>query len=67
MGVALYQMACLEPPFREATIRELFNAIVFKQPKPITHYSNKFSAFVMSMLHKKKEMRPVISDLIEQF
>ena len=36
MGVALYSMACLEPPFQESTISELFNSIVYKSPKPIT-------------------------------
>ena len=35
MGVALYSMACFEPPFHEATISELFNSIVYKTPKPI--------------------------------
>lgn len=67
MGVALYSMACLEPPFHEATITELFKAIVYKTPKPINQYSAKFTNFVMSMLHKKKEMRPLISDLIDYF
>ena len=67
MGVALYSMACLEPPFQESSIAELFNSIVYKQPKPITHYSAKFTSFVMAMLHKKKEMRPLITDLIDYF
>ena len=67
MGVALYSMACLEPPFYESTITELFNSIIYKNPKPITQYSSKFVNFVMSMLHKKKEMRPLITDLIDYF
>ena len=67
MGVALYYMACLEPPFQESTITELFNSIVYKTPKPITQYSGKFVSFVMSMLHKKKEMRPLITDLVDFF
>ena len=67
MGVALYSMACLEPPFYESNITELFNSIVYKNPKPIPHYSNKFCNFVNSMLHKKKEMRPLITDLIDYF
>ena len=67
LGVALYSMACLEPPFYESTITELFNSIVYKNPKPMTQYSNKFVNFVMSMLHKKKEMRPLITDLADYF
>ena len=67
MGVALYSMACLEPPFYEQTITELFNSIVYKNPKPMTQYSNKFVNFVMAMLHKKKEMRPLITDLVDYF
>ena len=67
MGVALYSMSCLEPPFYEQNITELFNSIVYKSPKPMTQYSPKFTAFVMSMLHKKKEMRPLITDLIDYF
>lgn len=67
MGVAFYSMAVLEPPFYESTITELFNSIVYKTPKPITQYSGKFSNFVTSMLHKKKEMRPLITDLVDYF
>ena len=67
MGVALYSMACLEPPFHEHTITDLFNSIVYKNPRPIAQYSNKFVNFVTSMLHKKKEMRPLITDLIDFF
>ena len=67
MGVALYSMACLEPPFHEANLTDLFNSIVYKVPKPISQYSNKFVNFVNSMLHKKKEMRPLITDLIDFF
>ena len=44
---------------------ELFKSIVYKQPKAITQYSPKFSTFVMLMLHKKKEMRPLITDCID--
>ena len=67
MGVALYSMACLDPPFHEATLTELFRSIVYKQPKPITQYSSKFSNFVMSMMNKKKEQRPLITDLLDYF
>ena len=35
MGVALYTMAAFEPPFYAGTITELFNSIVYKNPKPI--------------------------------
>ena len=67
MGVALYSMACLEPPFQGTNITDLFNAIVYKNVKPIAQYSPKFFNFVMSMLHKKKEMRPLITDIIDFF
>jgi serine/threonine protein kinase len=39
LGVALYTLACLQPPFYEDNMQALTNAIVFKQPKPITQYS----------------------------
>ena len=42
-------------------------AIVYKQPKPITQYSQTFSDFVGKCLMKKKEDRPIITDLIEYF
>jgi hypothetical protein len=45
----------------------LFNSIVFKQPKPLTAYSSKFTEFVKSMLAKKKEERPLITNLIDYF
>ena len=67
MGVALYSMACLDPPFHEATLSELFNSIVYKQPKPVTQYSGKFNNFVMQMMNKKKEQRPLITDLVDYF
>jgi len=67
MGVALYTMACLEPPFNDETMRGLFNSIVYKTPKPITQYSQRFGSFVTRMLHKKKEERPLVVDLIDFF
>lgn len=45
----------------------LMQAIQFKQPKPIPHYSAQFQEFVFMMLNKKKEDRPIITDLIEYF
>ena len=55
MGVALHTMAAFEPPFYAETIGELFNSIVYKNPKPLAQYSTNFSNFVKSMLNKKKE------------
>lgn len=43
------------------------NSIIFKQPKPITHYSVSFTEFVGRMLNKKKEDRPLITDLVDYF
>ena len=54
MGVALYTMACLKPPFYDETIRGLFNSIIFKPQKPIVQYSQELNKFIGSMLHKKK-------------
>jgi hypothetical protein len=45
----------------------LFNSIVYKNPKPLTTYSSKFTEFVKSMLAKKKEERPLITNLIDYF
>ena len=67
MGVALYTMAAFEPPFYADTITDLFNKIVYKNPKPIAQYSPSFCNFVNAMLNKKKEQRPLITDLIDQF
>ena len=67
MGVALHTMAAFEPPFYAETIGELFNSIVYKNPKPLAQYSTNFQNFVKSMLNKKKEQRPLITDLIDQF
>jgi serine/threonine protein kinase len=67
LGVALYTMASLQTPFMEENIKSLFNSIVYKQPKPLTQYSVKFTDFVKCMLAKKKEDRPIIVDLIDYF
>ena len=45
----------------------LFNSIVYKQPKPITTYSSKFTDLVKAMLAKKKDERPLITNLIDYF
>jgi hypothetical protein len=45
----------------------LFNSIRYKNPKPLTTYSSKFTEFVKSMLAKKKEERPLITNLIDYF
>jgi serine/threonine protein kinase len=60
-------MACLQPPFIEDTMPALMNSICYKQPKPITHYSASFQEIVSKCLMKKKEDRPLISDLMEYF
>ena len=60
-------MASLQPPFYEESIRGLFNSICYKNPKPLTAYSPKFNEFVKSMFVKKKEERPLISNLIAYF
>ena len=65
--MALYTMACLKPPFYDDTIRGLFNSIIFKAQKPIVQYSKELNKFIGSMLHKKKEDRPLIVDLIDFF
>lgn len=67
LGVALYTMACLQPPFQEDSMPVLMHSICYKQPKPITHFSQSFNDFVTKMLQKKKEDRPLITDLIESF
>lgn len=43
----------------------LMNSIQFKTHKPITHFSAGFNEFVNMMLQKKKEDRPIITDLID--
>ena len=35
MGVALYTLAKLKPPFMDNSIRGLFNCIIYKQQQPI--------------------------------
>jgi NIMA (never in mitosis gene a)-related kinase len=68
LGVALYHAACLEPPFQEETMQNLFKSILYKNPKPIhTYYSQRLSEFIFKMLEKKKNNRPLVIDLIEYF
>jgi NIMA (never in mitosis gene a)-related kinase len=68
LGVALYHMACLEPPFQEETMQNLFKSILYKNPKPVhTCYSPKLSEFIFKMLEKKKNNRPLIVDLMSYF
>jgi len=63
----MYTMAAFEPPFYGENITSLFNAISYKNPKPIAQYSPNFCKFVNAMLNKKKEMRPLVTDLIDFF
>jgi DNA polymerase III epsilon subunit-like protein len=67
MGVALYTLAALKPPFYHESISGLFNAILHKQQKPIVQYSSALSEFIFGMLQKKKVDRPLIVDLIDFF
>jgi serine/threonine protein kinase len=68
LGVSIYQMACLEPPFSEETMQSLFKSILYKNPKPIhTCYSPKLQEFIFKMLEKKKNNRPLVIDLIDYF
>lgn len=66
--MALYHAACLEPPFVEDTMQNLFKSILYKNPKPVhTCYSPRLSEFIFKMLEKKKNNRPLVIDLIEYF
>ena len=67
LGIALYTMACLKPPFYDSAVKDLFTAIQYKQHKPIGHYSKALNDFISSMLRKKKEERPLIVDIIDFF
>ena len=59
-------MACLEPPFQEDTMQNLFKAILYKSPKPIhTCYSPKLNEFILKMLEKNKKNRTLVPDLID--
>ncbi len=60
-------MACLQPPFYEDNMQNLFSSIVYKQQKAIPQYSSAFTEFVSKMLMKKKEDRPIITDVIDYF
>jgi len=66
LGVALYQLATLQPPFLEPDMPALFHAIQYKQPKAIPHYSSTFTEFVGMCLQKKKEDRPTITELLSK-
>ena len=35
MGVTLYHVAALEPPFQEDSVSHLLKSILYKTPKPI--------------------------------
>ena len=66
--MALYQAACLEPPFAEGDMQTLFKSILYKNPKPIhTCYSPRLQDFIFKMLEKKKNNRPLVIDLIDFF
>eukprot|EP00347_Sterkiella_histriomuscorum_P002185 403369139 len=68
LGVSLYHMSCLEPPWQEETMQNLFKSILYKNPKPVhTCYSSKLSEFIFKLLDKKKNNRPLVVDLIDYF
>lgn len=68
LGVALYHMVCLEPPFQEDSLQALFKSILYKNPKPIhTCYSGKLQEFIFGLLQKKKNNRPLVTDLLDFF
>lgn len=68
LGVALYHMSCLEPPWQEESLPNLFKSILYKNPKPIhTCYSTKLSEFIFMLLDKKKTNRPLVVDLFDYF
>ena len=68
LGVVMYQMACLEVPFKDSSISGLMNKILYKQPMPFqVAYSQKIKEFIFGMLEKDKSKRAFIIDLIPLF
>jgi len=68
MGVSLYNIACLEPPFLENDLGSLFKAIQYKTPKPIhTCYSPKLNEFIFKLLVKQTSSRPLVTEILEWF
>lgn len=65
LGVILYELACLYPPFRGNSIFELAQSVVKGQyPEIPAHYSNDLARCVRWMLNVDFSKRPSISQLI---
>ena len=68
LGVVMYHMAALEPPFVDRTFNGLTNKILYNNPKPFqVPYSAQLKTFIFSMLEKDKSKRAFVIDLFPLF
>eukprot|EP00928_Gymnodinium_smaydae_P019236 TRINITY_DN1735_c2_g1_i1.p1 TRINITY_DN1735_c2_g1~~TRINITY_DN1735_c2_g1_i1.p1 ORF type:complete len:859 (+),score=196.49 TRINITY_DN1735_c2_g1_i1:232-2808(+) len=67
LGIVLYEMLALEPPFKGNCLAALVVKIVTAEPKPVpSDYGEEVRALVASCLRKKPEERPSAEDLLAQ-
>ena len=70
LGVVLYEIACLQPPFSGPNLIALANAIKDARYPPITTepgYSESLVRMVAMLLQRKQEKRPSIKQILSWF
>eukprot|EP00931_Biecheleriopsis_adriatica_P104333 TRINITY_DN79016_c0_g1_i1.p1 TRINITY_DN79016_c0_g1~~TRINITY_DN79016_c0_g1_i1.p1 ORF type:complete len:840 (+),score=193.39 TRINITY_DN79016_c0_g1_i1:89-2608(+) len=67
LGVVLYELLALEPPFSGANIAALINNIVTASPKPLSSsYSEDLRDLALQMLQKQPEKRPTLDQILNK-
>lgn len=68
LGVLLYELCMLTPPFRAASISALGQAIKTGKYPPLSpQYSASLSRVIAALLHQDYTKRPTITQLVERY
>ena len=65
LGTVLHELCALQPPFMADSMRELRKLVIRSAPSEIpAQFSHTMRKLIATMLHKKRERRPKIDDVL---
>lgn len=67
LGVTLFQLAALKPPFHHPNFIKLAQSITYEEPQYPLHFSRRLKAVIAEMLRKDPSQRQTAQDLLQKY